>query len=111
MQSIRRRLCPILCPLASVLTCRIFDFSTLETQNGGFFGVNRYVAVITGALAPFKTTQVSVQRDNGVEKVAPDRAAPSSLRNLRASCCPLGSWSFRSERHAATIASIKIRHS
>jgi len=55
--------------------------------------------------------QVSVQRGKCVEKGAPDSAARSSLTNSRAACRPLGSWSFRSQRHAATIASIRTRHS
>jgi hypothetical protein len=43
VQSICRRLCPILCPLASGL--RTFDFSILETQNGSYFSADPYVTV------------------------------------------------------------------
>jgi hypothetical protein len=61
VQSICRRLCPILCPLASGLTCRIIDFSTLETQNGSFLGVDPYVTVSLEHLF----ADVSSQRTNG----------------------------------------------
>ena len=54
--------------------------------------------------------QVSVQRGKCVEKGAPESAARSSLTNSRAACRRLGNWSFRSQRHAATIASIRTRH-
>ena len=34
-----------------------------------------------------------------------------ALRSSRAARCPFGSWSSRSQRHAATIARARIRHS